>query len=92
MATHQLAQLDQSPNQLETTPDAVDTFLVASNIKVPFCSWGDNITPQVKIIVDTRVSNSEVKRRIQSYSSFGLYHLQTARGLTSIHHLQKHAI
>jgi len=47
--------------RLETTPDAVDTFLVASNIKVPFCSWGDNITPQVKIIVDTRVSNSEVR-------------------------------
>ncbi len=46
---------------LRTTPDAIDTFKVGTNVKLPFCSYGSNITPQVKIIFDTRVSNSEVR-------------------------------
>lgn len=49
-------------NRLETTPDAVDTFKVATNIKVPYCSIGSVTAPQVKIILDTRVSNTEVRR------------------------------
>ena len=47
--------------RLETTPDAVDTFKVATNIKVPYCSVGADTPPQVKIILDTRVSNSDVR-------------------------------
>lgn len=49
---------------LQTTPDAVDTFLVAENVKVPYCSWGNNMQPQVKIIFDTRVSNADVRNGV----------------------------
>lgn len=48
-------------SSLQTTPDEVDTFKVAENVVIPYCSWGDNISPQVKIILDTRVSNNDVK-------------------------------
>lgn len=44
---------------LSTTPDQVDTLLLAEDVKIPYCSWGT--TPQVKLILDTRVSNSEVR-------------------------------
>ncbi|MDD2601778.1 MAG: fasciclin domain-containing protein [Prevotella sp.] len=49
-------------SKLETSRDKVDTFLVSSNIKIPYCSYGTTRTPQVKIILDTRVSNTEVRQ------------------------------
>ncbi|NPD91065.1 fasciclin domain-containing protein [Xylanibacter muris] len=48
-------------SSLQTTADEVDTFKVAENVMIPYCSWGENISPQVKIILDTRVSNSDVR-------------------------------
>lgn len=51
-------------SSLQTTPDKVDTLKVAENIMIPYCSWGDNIAPQVKIILDTRVSNSDVRNGV----------------------------
>ncbi|MBM6992489.1 MAG: fasciclin domain-containing protein [Prevotella sp.] len=48
-------------SSLATHSDAVDTFKVGTNVKVPFCSYGSNMTPQVKIILDTRVSNTDVR-------------------------------
>lgn len=45
---------------VQTTADAVDTFKVGSNVMVPFCSIGTT-SPLVKIILDTRVSNAQVR-------------------------------
>lgn len=48
-------------NSVTTTADAIDTIKVASNVIIPTCSWGPDITPQVKLIFETRVSNTEVR-------------------------------
>lgn len=48
-------------SSIETNPEEVCVFKVGDNIKIPYCSVGDNITPQVKIILSTRVTNSEVR-------------------------------
>lgn len=47
-------------SSIETHADVVDTLLVGSNIKIPTCSWGTDINPQVKLILETRVSSSEL--------------------------------
>jgi uncharacterized surface protein with fasciclin (FAS1) repeats len=48
-------------SSINTTADAMDTIKVASNVVIPTCSWGSNFTPQVKLILETRVSNTEVR-------------------------------
>ena len=47
--------------ELTTTADEVDCFKVAENVQIPYCSAGGEIAPQVKLILDTRVSNNDVK-------------------------------
>ena len=47
--------------ELITTADEVDCFKVAENVQIPYCSAGGDIAPQVKLILDTRVSNNDVK-------------------------------
>lgn len=45
---------------VSTTADVVDTIKVGENIQLPYCSYGTD-NAQVKIILDTRVSNSDVR-------------------------------
>lgn len=47
-------------SSIATTPDQVDTLLLAQDVKIPFCSWG-GMTPQVKLVIESRVSNREVR-------------------------------
>ena len=48
-------------SSIATTPDQVDTLLLAKDVKIPFCSWGEGMTPQVKLVIESRVSNREVR-------------------------------
>ena len=48
-------------SSIATTPDQVDTLLLAKDVKIPFCSLGEGMTPQVKLVIDSRVSNRGVR-------------------------------
>lgn len=47
-------------SSMVTHADVIDTMLVGKNVMIPTCSWGSNINPQVKLILETRVSSSEL--------------------------------
>lgn len=47
-------------SSVSTTPDGIDVIKVGENVKLPFCSVGTD-NAQVKLIFDTRVSNSDVR-------------------------------
>lgn len=58
-----LATPERLLSEFSTTPDEIDTILVAKNVEIPTCSYGSDIKPQVKLVIEGRVSSSDVNKK-----------------------------